>query len=162
MPADYARAKQAARDLLTKYKIKKAPIDPEAISEAEGFEVVYATFNGAIADEVAGFSEPQNGRIVVNRDLNSNRKVFTIAHELGHHILHSDYLDDDGRYQVFPRMNAYSGVKPPEEQEADAFAAELLVPLDMLRKYVDFASPSELASMFMVSRDVILNRMKWL
>jgi len=162
MPADYGRAKKAARDLLAKYKITKAPIDPEAISEAEGFEVVYASFNGSIADEVAGFSEPQNGRIVVNRALNSNRKVFTIAHELGHHVLHKDYLDDEGAYQVFPRMNVYSGAKPPEEQEADAFAAELLVPLDMLRKYVDFASPSELAAMFMVSRDVILNRMKWL
>ena len=162
MPADYARAKQAARDLLTKYKITMAPVDPEAISEAEGFEVVYATFNGTIADEVAGFSEPMSGRIVVNSALNSNRKVFTIAHELGHHVLHKDYLDDEGAYQVFPRMNSYSGAKPAEEQEADAFAAELLVPLNMLRKYVDFASPSELAAMFMVSRDVILNRMKWL
>lgn len=162
MPADFDRAKKAARDLIAKYKLKTAPIDPEAISEAEGYEVVYATFNGSIADEVAGFSEPQNGRIVVNRALNSNRKVYTIAHELGHHVLHRDYLDNEGRYQVFPRMNSYSGVKPPEEQEADAFAAELLVPLDMLRKYVDFASPSELSAMFMVSREVILNRMKWL
>ena len=142
--------------------LRRAIIDPEAISEAEGYEVAYATFNGAISNEVAGFSEPQNGRIVVNRALNSNRKVFTIAHELGHHVLHKDYLNDEGAYQVFPRLNAYSGTKPPEEQEADAFAAELLVPLEMLRKYADFASPSELAAMFMVSRDVILNRMKWL
>jgi len=162
MPADYEGARRAARSLLVKYKIKKAPIDPEAIAEAEGIEVVYATFNGAIGDEVAGFSEPHNGRIVVNRNLHTNRKTYTIAHELGHHVLHKEYLDDDGAYQVFPRMNSYDGPKPPEEQEADAFAAELLVPLEMLRKYVDFASPSELARMFLVSREVILNRMKWL
>lgn len=162
MPADYDRAKKAARALLEKYKITKAPIDPEAIAENEGIEVVYATFNGPISDEVAGYSEPMNGRIVVNRDLHTNRKIYTIAHELGHHVLHKDYLDNEGAYQVFPRLNSYSGAKPPEEQEADAFAAELLVPLAMLRKYVDFASPSELASMFLVSREVILNRMKWL
>ncbi|WP_260581218.1 ImmA/IrrE family metallo-endopeptidase [Sphingopyxis sp. PET50] len=163
MPADYDRAKRAARDLLAKYKITKAPIDPEAIAQAEGIDVVYATFNGQIGDQVAGYSEPMNGRIVINRDLHTNRKTYTIAHELGHHMLHKDYLDDEGAYQVFPRMQSYDGTpKPPEEQEADAFAAALLVPLDLLRKYVDFASPSELSRMFLVSREVILNRMKWL
>lgn len=162
MPADYARAKKAARDLLAKYKITKAPIDPEAIAQAEGIDVVYATFNGAVSEQVAGYSEPINGRIVINRDLHTNRKTYTIAHELGHHMLHKDYLDDDGAYQVFPRVNSYSGPKSPEEKEADVFAAELLVPLDMLRKYMDFASPSELAQMFLVSREAMLNRMKWL
>jgi len=163
MAADYGRAKKAARDLISKYKITKAPIDPEAIAQAEGVDVVYATFNGEIGEQVAGFSEPMNGRIVINRDLHTNRKTYTIAHELGHHMLHKDYLDDEGAYQVFPRMQSYDGVeKPAEEKEADVFAAELLVPLALLRKYVDFASPSELARMFLVSREVILNRMKWL
>jgi len=162
MPADFKRAEQAARELVSRYKIKTAPIDPEAIAEAEGIEVVYVKFNGPIAEQVAGFSEPHNGRIIVNADLPSNRKTFTIAHELGHHKLHAEYLDDEGRYRVFPRFNSYDGPKPPEEKEADAFAAELLVPLEMLRKYVDFAAPTELAGMFLVSREVILNRMKWL
>jgi len=162
MPADYVRAKKAAQKLIADYKIKTAPIDPEAIAEAEGIEVVYVKFNGPIADQVAGFSEPKNGRIIVNADLPSNRKTFTIAHELGHHKLHAAYLDDEGSYRVFPRFNSYDGPKPSEEQEADAFAAELLVPLEMLRKYVDFATPTELAGMFLVSREVVMNRMKWL
>lgn len=163
MAADYNRAKAEAAKLLKKYKITKAPIDPESIAQAEGVDVVYANFHGNIADQVAGFSEPMNGRIVVNRDLNTNRKTYTIAHELGHHVLHKQYLDDEGAYQVFPRMNSYDGrPKPPEEQEADAFAAALLVPMDMLRQYVHLASTSELARMFLVSEEVILNRMKWL
>ena len=66
---------------------------------------------------------------------------------------------DDLRLLPNARLHA---VASTSQERADAFAAELLVPLDMLRKYVDFASPSELAAMFMVSRDVILNRMKWL
>lgn len=161
MAADYNRATGEAAKLLKKYKITKAPIDPEAIAQAEGVDVVYATFNGAIADQVAGYSEPMNGRIVVNRDLHTNRKTFTIAHELGHHMLHKEYLDDEGAYQVFPRMNSYNGrTKPPVEQEADAFAAALLVPMDMLRQYQHLAGTSELARMFLVSEEVILNRMK--
>jgi Zn-dependent peptidase ImmA (M78 family) len=162
MSANFDKATQAAKSLIAKYKITKAPIDPEAIAEAEGVRVVYATFNGEVSDQIAGFSEPHDGRIVVNRDLHTNRKVYTIAHELGHHILHKEYLNDDGSYRVFPRMNSYEGPKPPEEKEADAFAAELLVPIDMLRNYADFASPSELARMFLVSREVILHRLKWL
>lgn len=163
MPANYSRATSEARKLLAKYKFTKPPFDPEFIAQNEGINVVYATFNGEISKQLAGYSEAANGRIVINRDLHTNRKTYTIAHELGHHVLHKDYLDDDGAYQVFPRMQSYSGLpKPPEEQEADAFAAELLVPLSVLKNYADCASPSELAQMFLVSREVILNRMKWL
>lgn len=159
MPADFKRAEREAERLVTKY-YEQPPIDPEAIAEAEGIRVVYARFNGQMSAQVAGFSDPNNSRIVVNQDLPFNRKTYTIAHELGHHVLHQDYLSDDGKYQIFPRMNSYDGPKPSEEQEADAFAANLLVPLKMLRTYVDIASPRELAQMFMVSPDVILYRMK--
>lgn len=159
MLADFKRAEREAERLVTKY-YEQPPIDPEAIAEAEGIRVVYARFNRQMSAQVAGFSDPNNSRIVVNQDLPFNRKTYTIAHELGHHVLHQDYLSDDGKYQIFPRMNSYDGPKPSEEQEADAFAANLLVPLKMLRSYVDFASVRELAQMFMVSQDVILYRMK--
>lgn len=160
MAADLQKAQKAAEELLAKYKICKAPIDPEAIAEAEGVNVVYAKFSETISKEIAGFSDPLNGRIVVNQELRSSRKVYTIAHELGHHILHRDYLDDEGAYQIFPRKNNYIGPKPEVELEADAFADNLLVPLNILRNYADFASASELAEMFMVPRDTLLCRMK--
>jgi Zn-dependent peptidase ImmA (M78 family) len=60
-------------------------------------------------------------------------------------------------------MKSYeNGKKPDEEKEANAFAATLLVPLNLLKRYKDVATISELSRMFMVSQDVILNRMKWL
>lgn len=161
MTADYKRAEREAERLVAKY-YKKPPVDPEAIAEAEGVRVVYARFNGAMSAKIAGYSDPNRSRIVVNQDLPFNRKTYTIAHELGHYVLHKDYLSDDGAYQIFPRMNSYDGPKPPEEQEADAFAANLLVPIEMLRTYADLASIRELAQMFMVSQDVILFRMKHL
>lgn len=164
MPANFKRAQGEAEKLLAKYRIKSPPIDPEALAEAEGVEVVYSRFNGEVGKLLSGFSQLfQDGRarIIVNADLPAPRKVFTIAHELAHLLLHHHYVEDGERYQVLPRRNDYGDEsKPDEEREADAFAANLLVPLHMLREYKDFASPSELAGMFLVSKDMMLHRLK--
>lgn len=86
---------------------------------------------------------------------------FTIAHELAHYILHRSWAESQS-YRVMPRRNIYTGPKPPQEQEADAFASHLLVPRDILRKYKGIASISELSRMFAVSEDVIMHASKWL
>lgn len=162
MPADFQRARSSAEALIAKYKITKPPIDPEAIAEAEGISVLYASFNGEIDDKLSGYSDAMNKTIVINRSIPATRKTFTIAHELGHHVMHREYLADDGSYQVFPRFNEYNDQKPDEEKEADAFAASLLVPTKFLRRYADVASVPELARTFCVSEAVILNRLKWI
>ena len=159
MSADYNRAKRAAEELAFKY-YQEPPIDPEAIAEALGVEVVYGDFSEEMRDRISGYLEPEQNLIVVNSAIHPNRMTFTIAHELAHHILHRDYANSD-KYRVFTRMNDYDTTKPDEEREADAFAASLLVPLPMLRKYKDIASVTELARMFCVSDAVILNRLKW-
>ncbi|WP_272915751.1 ImmA/IrrE family metallo-endopeptidase [Aristophania vespae] len=61
-----------------------------------------------------------------------------------------------------PRNNIYKTAKPPEEVEADIFAANLLVPFNILKKYAPIASPCELARLFMVSEDVIHNQLYWM
>jgi Zn-dependent peptidase ImmA (M78 family) len=43
--------------------------------------------------------------------------------------------------------------KPPWEQEADAFAAELLIPMEQLKKYqVELKNPEKVVGIFQVSR----------
>lgn len=157
--ANYRRAQQAAEKLLDKYGIRNAPIDPEVIAEGEGVDVVYAGFAGRANEKVSGFINPNEGRIYVNKDIPANRKTFTIAHELGHHVLHRDYTRS-GEYRILPRLDEYDEGKPDEEKEADAFAANLLVPMKLLQRYKDHASVPELARMFLVSQAVILNRLK--
>jgi Zn-dependent peptidase ImmA (M78 family) len=47
--------------------------------------------------------------------------------------------------------------KPPKEQEADAFASELLIPMEQLKKFQgDFKSPDKLAGNFQVSRPAMV------
>lgn len=161
MAANYKKAETEAAALLKKYKINTPPVDPEALAEAMGIEVVYARLKPDVSDSISGFIVPSKQKIVVNQAIHPNRKTFTIAHELAHHILHADYTISDD-YRVFNRMNEYDGDKPDEEKEADAFAAHLLVPTALLKKYKDFATPTELARLFGVSNAVILNRLNWM
>lgn len=157
--ADWKKAKAKAAEVLKNYGLANPPVDPEAIAEAMGVDVVYANFSPTSKDRISGFIQFDPLRIVVNNDISPNRMTFTIAHELAHYLLHREWAQSKA-YQVLPRQNDYARNKPPEEQEADCFAAELLVPADMLNRYREYASPRELARIFAVSEDVILNRFK--
>jgi Zn-dependent peptidase ImmA (M78 family) len=160
MAADFNRAQAEAEKILKKYGTKHPPVDPEAIAESMGVDVVYAHFKEPHDQEVSGFIELEpSPRIVVNAAIHPNRKTFTIAHELAHFVLHKDYARS-GNYRILPRRNEYNGNKPDEEREADAFAANLLVPNGELKRYASLASVHELARMFLVSDQVISNRLR--
>ena len=49
----------------------------------------------------------------------------------------------------------------PIEKEANAFAADLLVPLNMLHLYRKYATEEDLAKLFAVSSEVIRYRLKF-
>jgi len=161
MGPNYKVAEQTARDLLRRFAIVRPPIDPESLAEALGVPVVYAEFASDISGKVSGYIQFDPLEIVVNDAIAPRRKTFTIAHELGHFLMHQDYAQSE-KYQVLARNNQYPDGKPNEEKEADAFAAHLLVPMTMFKRYRNFASVRELGKMFAVSDDVILNRLKWM
>ena len=59
------------------------------------------------------------------------RKRFTMAHELGHFVLHKDKIDRCGSISD---SEEYDGITKEEETEANAFAAETLMPEDKVRE----------------------------
>ena len=76
-----------------------------------------------------------NGKtlIGVNASHIESRKRFTIAHELGHFMLHGNkevFVDTDKN--LFIRFRKKQTHYSLEEAEANAFAAELLMPEDWL------------------------------
>lgn len=97
-------------------------------------------------------------KIFIERSMNSERKKFTLAHELGHHFLHEgmklrlenmDYSGDDKNTQ--------------EESEANYFAASLLIPKELLLKQLDKQkSLEEISDYFQVSLSAVKNRVKWI
>lgn len=156
---DFKKARSEAARLIKELGLKAPPIDPRQIASALGVDVEYRDFPNEFSD-VSGYIRSQDRHIVVNNDQSPNRMFFTIAHELGHDILHREYAKSN-RYQVLPRNDQYKGTKPPEEVEADIFAANLLVPF-LLKKYKPLASVRELSRLFMVSEDVIQNQLYWM
>lgn len=94
------------------------------------------------------------GRILIKRSIREEtRKRFTIAHEIGHYILHQDQQKlSCGAADIEQWQD---GEQNPE-READEFASELLIPSDELQVLVGKRWPSldlikECADVFAVS-----------
>ncbi len=82
--------------------------------------------------EIAGFIDRKGKRIVVAQKYKSQWRRFTLAHELGHWILHPAVVLLRERPLNGSERDDYK--RPHEEVEADAFAAELLMPTKLLKK----------------------------
>jgi Zn-dependent peptidase ImmA (M78 family) len=98
------------------------------------------------------------------------RQRFTIAHEIGHAVLTAqDFLYVDKVARLRDARSAQG--TDPAEVEANAFAAELLMPADMLEREVqrrggldvyDQDDVLELAGEFQVSTQALLIRLNML
>lgn len=89
--------------------------------------------------------------IMVNRDQNHERRNWTIAHELGHWTMH--------RYMRREFANA-PGDKSLFEREANAFAAEFLMPTEVVRELAPELSFGGLAAYFGVSLQAMDKRLR--
>ena len=106
--------------------------------------------------------------ICINTSIRLSREIFTLAHEIGHIRLH---LIDD---QPFIDNNTTIGRVDVDEkeQEANYFAACLLMPSDEVERFIDLELPdfeknglsgmdiARIMSEFNVSYDVALNRLE--
>jgi Zn-dependent peptidase ImmA (M78 family) len=144
--------RREARKVLDQLKIRTAPIPVDKIASALGAKIKYAPYEGEIAGMlVRGKDETVIG---VNSLHHPNRQRFTIAHELGHLLLHKDEVHIDRAF----RNSISSQAIDPHEIEANRFAAELLMPLHILNtediSSIDVEDESnllELAQKFKVS-----------
>ena len=86
------------------------------------------------------------------------RKVFTVAHELGHHHLHANKPR-----KIFYRQDLDQLAESDEkdqEQEANWFAASLLIPKNVFIRFWIIKDIDELASRFGVSNQAAYYRPK--
>ncbi len=122
-------ARKSADRLTQSYK--RPPIPVHRIAEENGVDVVFADF-GKHTDTVAGFCDFKQAKLFVNRKDKADRQSFTIAHELGHWLLHRDlFISHPERYPMLLRV-ADTNKTDPLEREANHFAANLLVPEHLL------------------------------
>ena len=131
-----SRASQIARKVLATHHVMKAPVPIEKIV-GHYAEVVFED----LPDDISGMLVPLPScaktlqwAVVVNAGHAKVRQRFTLAHELGHILLHKYTTPHaDGRVRVRFRDDNSSRGSDYEEIEANRFAAELLMPERMIR-----------------------------
>ena len=142
MAARTILARRKARDLLAEAKVRVPPVPVEQLATLQGADVHYEPFSG----ELSGMVHRQpNGKAVigVNALHSPTRQRFTIAHELGHLILHKDeqfHVDENSPIGFRSRLS--SQAVDSDEIEANQFAAELLMPVSLLNIEISKIPPN--------------------
>jgi Zn-dependent peptidase ImmA (M78 family) len=128
------RSVRAAERVLLEVDIKRLPVDIRAIVKRYAHvmpELLPPDISGMLIPAPAQPTKPWI--ILFNRKQAPERQRFTMAHELGHLLLHEYRAPHaDGPRQVRYRDSVSSLGTDQEEVEANQFAAELLMPADLL------------------------------
>ena len=145
IPADVRATIEAHHD--------RPPIDVMAVATDFGVKV----YSARLAKDVSGlllrddsYGAPSGFVIFVNREEPSVRQRFTAAHELGHFVLHRDFIGDRLEDNYLLRS---AGLSNRQEVEANKFAADLLMPWKLINAAMEsrIHSPQEMAELFKVS-----------
>lgn len=155
------RARQAAREVLHEYDVRRLPVPVERIIKAKNIVLEYTPLD----EELSGMAYSQDGISIIgiNALHHPNRQRFSAAHELAHHVLHGGEIQAavhvSKGLRALRRDPVSSEGIDPLEIEANTFASELLMPHEFLLEACgtdgldmdDEASVERLAKKFRVS-----------
>ena len=161
-PPNYKKAKDGATKLLSDFDIKDPIVPVAEIAQRKGINLKYFKPDSLELEKISGFFDPSSKTIYVNSEDPPTRQFFTIAHELGHFELEHSPEQFGVLYRFATPID-----KNPIEQEANNFAANLLVPEDMLIKVMEKYGLTAndfivLADIFGVSPEVMKYRLRWM
>lgn len=162
------RVEQKAHRLLQQHGVQRPPVPIEDLVSRLGIQLAAEPLDS----EVSAMLYRKGGRalILVNKNHPPVRQRFSVAHELGHFLLHGGEVFIDKRIRVDFRDSKSSLGVSREEIQANRFAAELLMPEELLvaevgklRKRESDISANQLiaklAKVFEVSRLAIQHRL---
>jgi len=119
-------------NLAMEYSRQIAPNSP--IHQVMGQEL-----SGCVGALVYSDTSPRQWGVLYDKGQPVTRRAFTVAHEFGHYVLHRGLIEQDGRFNggIYCDENsvdrrAGDGI----EQEADQFAAAILMPFHDFRKQI--------------------------
>ncbi|KFG74458.1 helix-turn-helix domain-containing protein [Streptomyces mutabilis] len=143
---DLITPKDAARRVRREWSVAPGPVpDMVAVLENAGALVVTRDLDSDLLDAVSQWEAGGHPLLLVNTRAPGDRRRFSIAHELGHLVMHDE-----------------PGTGSTQEKQADAFAAEFLMPASDIRQAisggVDLAKLTELKRVWGVSMSALLRR----
>lgn len=131
-----------------------APVNVHELANKLGLEVytssvVPKNVSGAIIEN----KETNRYRIITNAKHPFVRQRFTIAHEIAHFLLHKNLIGDGIQEDALYR----SGLSEQREVEANAFAANILMPWHLIEEALDEGAESteQLADKLNVSKSAM-------
>lgn len=159
----YSKIAHLVENLLIDSGVSGPSVPVEQIARARGLTIKLGPLGDVSGMLVRSQEEPVIG---VNSQHSRQRRRFTIAHELGHYLLHEGLLSHvDHDFRVNYRNQESSLATNTEEIEANFFAASLLMPESFLDKLnaasavADDDQVGELAKQFDVSRHAMSLRL---
>ncbi|MBI2195636.1 MAG: ImmA/IrrE family metallo-endopeptidase [Candidatus Levybacteria bacterium] len=126
-------AREKAQNILSMYRITEPPVDVEKVANLLGFQVVPFDFPDTTSAVIR--IKDTSKVIGVNKNQVDVRQRFSLAHELGHYLSGHENFTHEKKMFVEPDKK-YLDPQHRQEEEADEFAAELLMPEPMLKKDV--------------------------
>lgn len=153
-------ARDRAKNILDMFGIQEPPVDVHFIAKELGFLVVPHAFE----DDTSGLLLiRQDAKVIgVNETHAPVRQRFTIAHELGHYLSgHEDFTvhGKQEKVRVDGRMD-WADPEQRREQEANEFAAELLMPERMIK--LDVAAAGRIDSSALAQRYEVSEQALWI
>jgi Zn-dependent peptidase ImmA (M78 family) len=145
------RARTVARSILKKHRITDPPIDVNKLiaAEAPGYRVIYEERWPA---DMSGLTNRTEKTIRINKKHPPLRQRFSMAHELGHICLDHE--------TILPHRIEEETLGREFEQEADEFASELLMPIQMFKRaFSSTPNLDTLAQLFQVSTSAVSVRL---
>jgi Zn-dependent peptidase ImmA (M78 family) len=140
VPVSRKRVEAAAAEVLRAAGVRKPPVPVEAIVLRYGLQVRYQP----LQSDLSGFLYRGTDQTVVgvNSTHATVRQRFTIAHELGHYLLHRSHrLRIDRAVLTRSQGDHLRGKGDRDEVEANRFAAAVLLPDELLRHDVEARQP---------------------
>jgi Zn-dependent peptidase ImmA (M78 family) len=153
-----------AEELLRDHGMLDMVVDPVRLANDAGLRVFNAKFGN---DNIHGLIALRGGqaRIYVNADDRPVRKRFTIAHEIGHFVLHlaggeGRFVDDADNFRIPVEPDAVWTTERRQEWEANVFASALLMNESLVRKmWPQISDPEGMARWFQVSETAMSIRL---
>lgn len=150
---------QVTESILNDFE-RPIPVPVVKIANQFGLQVVEYKFKKAsISGMLIDDYEDGEWGIVINENEPRQRQRFTIAHELGHFLLHTrttgeQFVDMRADLNVFYRAVSFGNSS--QEQDANLFAANLLMPKEEVQEYYEATQDiKETADYFDVSQSAM-------
>lgn len=158
-----------AAELADRHGMVEIPIDVVALAVHEGLSVNLARFEDETISGQIIRDEHGKTSIYVRKTDPTNRIRFTVAHELGHHLLghlddREEIVDKDSTlYRQPSNPGEISDPRHRAEIQANLFAAGLLMPRESVKQaWQARRSVQDLARMFRVSQQAMQIRINQL